>query len=184
VSFFDNIKEYFARQQLKKEIAQKPRVKNIISLDEAKIIGVLYTITDEETYNEIFNFMRSLKSEQRTVISLGFIHDKKVPTFLTQGVYNSIFTLKDLNWYNKPVNQYVSNFFKEDFDVFLNISMEDYYPLLYICAMTNAGLKVGRYADKYKDFLDIMIKSDGRINQAEFIQHIVHYLKILNNPKK
>jgi hypothetical protein len=181
VNLLDKFKDLVASHQLKKELVNQLRVRKTVSLDEAKTIGVLYSIPDEETYKVIFNFLKSIKTEQKTVIALGYYDDTKLPTYLNQSIYNSIFCQKDLNWYKKPVNQYVNNFFKENFDLFLNISVKEYYPLFYITAMTKAYMKVGRFNEKRTDFYDVMIKVEDKTSQAEFLQNLTHYLNMFNN---
>jgi hypothetical protein len=180
VELFDKIKTFIADRNLKRESNDVKRGKKNISIEKAKNIGVLYSIADEENYKVIFAFLKSLKTEQRSVIALGYLNDKKIPTFLTQGVYNSIITMKDLNWYGKPVNQYVKNFFHENFDIFLNISLEDYYPLTYISALSDAMFKVGRYNEKYTNYYDLMIKAEPGITQQEFIDTMLHYINMIN----
>ncbi len=180
MSILDRLRKYIANQQLKKELTNISRVKGIVNLDEARNIGVLYNISSEESYNQILSFLKSLKADQRTVIAMGFLNDKKLPTFLNQSVYNSIIYQKDLNWYLKPVNQYVSNFYKEKFDIVLNISLEDHYPLHYMLAHSNAKLRVGKFSDIYKDYYDLMIKPEDGTNQQDFIENMMHYLKLIN----
>ncbi len=176
----DNIKTFIAKRNLRKEMSEMRRVQQNISIEKAKNIGVLYSISDEETYKLIFRFLKSLKTEQRSVIALGFLNDKKFPTYLTQGVYNSIISLKDLNWFGKPVNQYVKNFFNENFDIFLNISLEDYFPLYYISALSNATFKVGKYHQQYADCFDMMIKTDENTTQQELIDNMLQYIRMIN----
>ena len=180
MELFEKLKTFLAYRDLKKEAGDMKRAKKNISIEKAKNIGVLYSITDEATYKKIFLFLKSLKTEQRSVIALGYLNDKKIPTFLNQGVYNSIIYQKDLNWYGKPVSQYVKNFFHEDFDIFLNISLEDYYPLTYISALSTATFKVGKLNEKFTNYYDLMIKADVGITQEEFIETMVHYIKMIN----
>lgn len=181
MNLLDTFKDLIANRQLKKELVNQLRIRKTVSLNDAKTIGVLYSIPDEETYKVIFNFLKSIKTEQKTVIALGYYDDNKLPSYLNQSIYNSIFTQKDLNWYKKPVNQYVNNFFKEDFDLFLNISVKEYYPLFYITAMTKAYMKVGRFNEKHTSFYDVMIKVEDNTSQAEFLENMTRYLNMLKN---
>ncbi|MEI6577377.1 MAG: hypothetical protein WCO63_14465 [Bacteroidota bacterium] len=181
MNLLDTIKSFIANRQLKKELINQLRVRKTVSLNDAKTIGVLYSIPDEETYKVIFNFLKSIKTEQKTVIALGYYDDNKLPSYLNQSIYNSIIMQKDLNWYKKPVNQYVNNFFKENFDLFLNISVKEYYPLLYISAMAKAYMKVGRFNEKHTAFYDVMIKVEDNTSQAEFLENTARYLNMLKN---
>lgn len=185
MELIEKIKQFIAKRDLKKEIGQLTRAKKNISIDKAKNIGVLYSITDEATYKVIFAFLKSLKTEQRSVIAMGYLNDKKIPTFLTQGVYNSIITQKDLNWYGKPVNQYVKNFFHEKFDIFLNISLDDYFPLHYIAALSTATFKVGKLNEDATAYYDLMIKTEENSTQQEFINNMLQYINMINqNPNE
>jgi len=183
VNLIENAKNYIARRSLQKEYQAIRRQKANVSLEQARNIGVLYAISDEETYKTIHTFLKSLKTESRSVIALGFLNDKKVPTFLHQGVYNSIITLNDVNWFGKPVNQYVRNFFREKFDIFLNISTSDHFPLLYISACVNASMKVGKYQEAHTEYYDLMIKTADDTSQKELIDTMLYYIEMINQHK-
>ncbi len=180
MNLIESVKNYIARRSLQKEYQGIRRQKANVSLEQARNIGVLYAISDEETYKIIHSFLKSLKTESRSVIALGFLNDKKVPTYLHQGVYNSIITLNDVNWFGKPVNQYVRNFFREKFDIFLNISNEDHFPLLYISACVNARMKVGMFNDAHTAYFDLMIKTAEGISQKELIDTMLYYIEMIN----
>ena len=94
MSILDRLRKYIANQQLKKELTNISRVKGIVNLDEARNIGVLYNISSEESYNQILSFLKSLKADQRTVIAMGFLNDKKLPTFLSTRVYTTVSFIK------------------------------------------------------------------------------------------
>ena len=180
MNIFDRLRKYIADKQLRKELSNISREKGVVNLVDARSIGVLYNIHNEESYNQILSFLKTLKADQRTVIAMGFYNDKKLPTYLNQSVYNSIIYLKDLNWYLKPVNQYVTNFYKEKFDICLNISLEDHYPLHYMMAHSDSKLRVGKYSVTYQDYYDLMIKPDEGTSQQDFIENMMHYLKLIN----
>lgn len=176
----ERFREYVAARQLARELREIRREKANIPLDQVKNIGVLYSIDNEETYNRILNFIKSIKTDQRSIIGMGLLNEKTVPTYINQTVYNSIINIKDLNWYLKPVNQYVNNFYNENFDLCINLSLEEHYPLHYIMAHCNARFKAGKYSERYKDCYDLLIKADDSMNQQDFISNMMHYLEMIN----
>lgn len=180
MKIIERFREYIASRQLARELQDIRRSKINVPLDQARNIGILYSINDEDTYNRILNFIKTIKTDQRSVICIGLLNDKNIPTYINQSVYNSIISLKDLNWYLKPVNQYVNNFYKEDFDLCVNLSLEDHYPLHYIMAHCQSKFKAGKFSERYKDCYDLMIKPEDSMNQQDFISNMMHYLDIIN----
>lgn len=180
MQIIEKFREYIASRQLAREQQDIRREKCNIPLEQAKNIGLLYNITDEDTFKRILNFIKSIKTDQRTIIGLGLINEKIIPSYAHQSVYNSIICLKDLNWYLKPVNQYVNNFYKEEFDICINLSLEDHYPLHYIMAHCKSKFKAGKFSERYQDCYDLMIKPEESMNHQDFIENMMHYIDMIN----
>ncbi len=184
MNIIKKIKLFACNYYLNKELDNVKREKKIINLKEAKNIAVLYCLTDEQSLDTINKFVKGLQNDHNNkVIAIGFIENKYIPNYFFPKFYNHLITLKDLNWYGKPKNTFVTDFLKEEYDILINLSLEDIYPLQYICGLSKAKLKVGKYGDNNKKYYDFMIQINKKTTLDDFIKQIIHYLTIIKPPK-
>lgn len=165
---------------LARELARHQRLKKNNSLSTAKSIGLLYYLADEVVYNIIESFVQSLNGKQKKVRLICYTDSKTVPHYFIPKLSQDIITVKDLNWFRKPAKGFVQEFIGEKFDVLLDLSLSDYFPLQYIASLSEASLKVGRFDEAHMDYYDLMIHTSGVTGLEEFILQIDHYLNMLN----
>jgi hypothetical protein len=180
VKLITNIRIRAGKHALARELARHHRVKKNYSLSTAKSIGLLYYIADEDTYNTIEAFVQSLNEKQKKVRLICYTDSKIVPHYFIPKLTQDIITVKDLNWFRKPAKGFVKEFIGEKFDLLLDLSLFDYFPLQYIAALSEASLKVGRFDEVHTDYYDLMIHTTGVTGLDEFILQIDHYLNMLN----
>jgi|AntAceMinimDraft_17_1070374.scaffolds.fasta_scaffold03605_4 hypothetical protein len=175
----NNIGNYF----LKKELSKSNRKREMTNLNNAKKIGVLYNASNEKDYKLIYHFVKGLQRNQKIVKALGFVEDSIIPHYCFPKLSFDFFTIKDLNWYHKPSNNFVNDFVKEEYDIIIDFCSEDSFPVQYITVLSKAKFKVGRYGKNHRDIYDMMIETDKEITLEQYIKQVTHYLTILN-PKK
>ena len=181
MSFIINIKNKIWSYFLKKETDKIKRNRKLLNLSDAKTIGIIYQVNQEEHYNVICSFIKELQDKNKNVRSLGYVKDYNVvPHFCFPKLSYDYFTKKEVNWYKVPSSNFVNDFVKENFDILIDLSNEDCMPIQYISAISNASFKVGLYNDKNKNIYDFMIKVDGLTIQ-NLINQIKHYLSLINN---
>jgi len=175
------IKQLFGNFDYRRKVSRIKRIKKTVNIDDARKIGLLYCVTDERSYGQIIDFIKKLQNLDKSVIALGFVMSKDVPAFFSSSNSYSFFTLKDLNWYNKPSGTFIDNFLKEKFDIVINLSLKDTFPLQYIAGLSDASLKVGKFAGENSPYYDMMIETDTINETSTFIEQITHYLSIIKN---
>ena len=141
---------------------------------------MLYYLTNEETDKMVNEFVDELKGEIRKVQVLGLYNDNKFPNYYNQKLTWFILGPKTLNWYNKPRAPFAISFCEEEFDLLIDLSLEDYNPLIYAGALSRAHFKVGRYTERNAKYYDLMIHSEQVETLPEFIQHVRHYISKVN----
>lgn len=164
-----------------KRLAVIKHHKKTINLSDAKRIGLLYVVTDETSYEHIVRFIKKLQHLGITINALGFVMKKDVPEFFSSSNAYSFFTLKELNWLNIPNGTFINNFLNEQFDIVINLSLIDTFPLQYITGLSKSYMKVGKYADGNSRYYDIMIETDKINDMSIFVQEVTHYLSILKS---
>jgi hypothetical protein len=181
MKLFDRIKEWLGRRALLREDMpdRKPIARN---LAEAGKIGIVYLATDEAAYNHVRNYVKKLKEELglHRIQCLGYADQKDLPHYLIPKLNFDPFCQRDLNWYRIPGGNTANNFIAEEFEVLIDLSMEDYLPLQYVVARSKARFKVGRYSDFGKRFLDMMIDMAGAQSLPQLITQVDKYLLMIN----
>ncbi len=181
MKLFDRIKEWLGRRRLIQGTAQerRPVARNLA--DAAKV-GIVYHARDEQTHQQVRNYVKKIKEELgiHRISALGFVDGKDLPYYMAPKLHFDAFCQKDLNWYRIPSGNTVNNFITEEFEVLIDLTLEDILPLQYIVAKSRARFKVGRYGEANRHFLDMMIDMAGANSLPQFIAQVDRYLLMIN----
>ena len=77
------------------------------------------------------------------------------------------------------MNIKVQGFIEKEFDLLIDVTLEEHRPLKVVGGLSRARCKVGRFSEENTRYYDLMIKVDKKQNLAEFISQIQHYLTII-----
>lgn len=181
MKLFERLKEWLGRRKLFQETMpdRKPVVRN---LAEATKVGIVYLVEDEQMHNHVRNYVKKIKEELGIVkvMALGYYDNKVLPHWLSSRLNFDQFTQKDLNWYRIPGGNTVQNFIAEEYEVLIDLTLEDRLPTQYIMARSRARFKVGRLSDHNKRFLDMMIDMAGSRSLPQLITQVDRYLLMVN----
>jgi hypothetical protein len=148
-------------------------------LKKASSVGLLFEMNEDQDYHAVHEYLTELQELKIKVKALGLIKEKHLALhFLPVLSFDFIYP-KDLNWYGKPTSKKAQEFWSTDFDICVNIARPHCFPLKYITSRSVSSLKVGPYADKDKDYYDIMVRQEERNEQSKFLRQIDNYLTIL-----
>ena len=180
VKLLNQLKDFVFEKNLKKELLKYKREHRQFNVEEVVTIGILYHISDEATEKLVNDFVNGLKEDNRKVKVLGHISDKIIPHYHIPKLTWFILNRKTVNWFNKPVAPFVQSFCEEEFDLLIDLTMEDYKPLLYVGALSRAHFKTGRYTERNAKYYDLMIHTEQVQTLSDFIQHVRHYISKVN----
>ncbi len=175
----DKIKEHSGEFFLRQKLNTVSRSKKLINLNEAKTIAIVYNVTSQTAFRTVKTMVKDLTTKQRQVMALGFINRKSIPNYCVAANSGYYFNLRDLNWYGGPKNDYLKEFIRKEFDILIDLTMEDVFILKYITRLSRSKLKVGKYSKLHEKYFDLMIKVDKSASMEDLIEHILHYLLIL-----
>jgi hypothetical protein len=182
MSILNGIKDWFGRRALLKEARQdrSPLPKN---LAVANKVGMLYVAHDEQAHTQVRNYVKKIKEELglTRIMALGYFPGKALPFHLHTKLNFDAICLKDLNWYRIPQGNTVQNFMAEEYEIIIDLTMEDRLPIQYIMAKSRARFKVGRWSESNKKILDMMIDMAGSRSLPQMIQQVHHYLLMVNS---
>ncbi|MCX6250767.1 MAG: hypothetical protein NTX61_08445 [Bacteroidetes bacterium] len=153
----------------------------MINLEEAKRIGILYAFDDVPMYNVVSDFVSQLQQKHKEVKALGFVRNKNlISRFLPKLSYD-FFSKKDINWFFIPIHSKVKDFIGKEFDILIDLSLQDTFPLKYISGLSRAFCRVGKYSEENTDYYDLLFEVNSSLPLNDYIKQITHYLTVINH---
>lgn len=191
MNFLQQIRSRIGHYLMDKGVASLSRSKKLVNINSAVSVGILFELTDDEVYYSVQKYFQKLQEKKIKVKVLGYVSNKLAVNKFLPVLSVDFFNEKQINWFYIPKAPCIQDFVETDFDICINISSENVFPLKYVAALSKARLKVGAYgkdlpAQKYKELssiYDIMMLSEETHNQITFLDNIHEYLTILN-PKE
>lgn len=171
------VQKYFAKRYITEN--KKVRTPEVVSLRDAKNVGILCNISTEDTYKDIYAVFSKLQNPTRNVWMAGYIDNKLIPFYCLQQLSADYFCNKDLNWYGKPKKEQILNFCETEFDILLDFSHDVYDPLRFIMAITPAKFIIGSEKQN-ADLYDLLIQSEHDLTNMELLKNITHYTNQLS----
>jgi hypothetical protein len=150
------------------------------NLLDAKRIGILYTLNDVPDYDRVSEFVAKLQGSHKEVKALGFVRNKNLIQRFLPKISFDFFSKRDLTWFYKPIHTQVKDFIDKEFDLLIDVSLTDSFPLKYIAGLSNALLRVGRFSEENTAYYDLMIDMKPTMTSEEYLGQIQHYLTIIN----
>ncbi|HSG68379.1 MAG TPA: hypothetical protein VK994_06720 [Bacteroidales bacterium] len=180
MSLLTQIREKAGAFVLKREYAHALRKRKICNIEAAHNIGILYYLPDEAAYDKVSRYVKRLQDRGKTVKALGFVENKHLTgQFLPKLSYDFLYP-SGLSWHMKPNSATARDFMQKEFDILIDLSMDDIIPLIYTLALSKARFKVGMQSDIRAEYMDMMISLSGRRDLNELIEQLDHYLNELN----
>jgi hypothetical protein len=175
------------KKSISTQLKNRTRMPALCSVRDARHIGIIYNATEYVSFEIIKNLVRDLANDSKTVSVLGYVNSKILNDNYLYRKGFDFFSRNELNWYYKPISPVVDEFVKEPFDLLINLSIEDHFPIRYIVTLSPATFKAGVYSAD-DSCLDLMIdmEKERQSMQSEtgtqlnfLISQILHYLSIL-----
>ena len=161
----ERIKTSIGVRILEKKLRNQRRSAVVCNIQYAQQIGIIYNATETVSFEIIKDLAKRL-SEHSSVSILGYVNSKKLIDHYLYRKGFDFFSRNDLNWYYKPVSEIAEGFGKKAFDILIDLSLEKYYPIQYLVALSPATFKVGKYTADEK-YLDLMIDTEKETEQMK-----------------
>jgi hypothetical protein len=181
LKLIQNLREKFAKSFLLKQIHEVTREQKSVNIERARTVALLYYLPDEATYKKVELIISRLTELNLKVRVVSYTDLKIIPYYFIPKISQDIITIKDVNWRFQPQKPFVKEFLNAGFDILIDLSLNDHLPLLYCAALSNAGLKVGRFQEDHQLFFDLMIQAGTDETIDSFAEQVIHYLSMINN---
>lgn len=165
---------------LKREASRIHRNKKIFNLKDASRIGILYYLEDETVYPRVSAYVKKLQDSGKTVKALAYVEDKTLTAQLMPKLSFDFLYPSGLSWNMRPVSIHARDFIEEEYDILIDLSISDIFPLLYITGTSNARFKVGKKSTQRSPWLDLMLEMDDTKGLDDLIEQVDHYISIIN----
>ena len=174
------IKNKIAENKLRKDIRCSYSETVVCNLNDAKSIGIIYEVVNEDDFKLIKNFTQQLKSININVLTLGYADIKELESFHIQPKEHRFFCRKDVNWYGKPNFDAIEDFVKPRYDILIDLQLTECLPLKFVTAISQAGFKIGRKPLTEPNCYDLMLELKPYSSLSFFIEQVTVYLKMIN----
>jgi len=176
-----NIREKFAKSFLVTQVTEMNRKQKQINLDSARTVALLYYLSDEAMYKTMESILSRLNDLNLKVRVVAYTDQKFYPHYFIPKISQDIITGKEVNWRYQPQKPFFEEFINTEYDILIDLSLDDHLPLLYCAALSKSGLKVGRFQEDHQEFYDLMIHAGPDETVDSFATQVIHYLSRINN---
>lgn len=181
MKIIQKIRERFARSFLFDQQHKLNRELKQVNLENARTIALLYYLPDEETYKRAELLVSQLSDMGLKTRVVCYTDMKLIPHYFIPKISQDVITIKDVNWRFHPVKPFVKEFIQTEFDILINLSLDEYLPLEYCAALSMAALRVGRFREDQHHIYDLLIHSVPDDTIDSFAEQVIYYLKMINN---
>jgi len=179
VAFLKNMRLKAGTYFLRRDASRIKREKRVIAYKNIKSIVLLFQSNEARIPAGIDQLSQSLSQEFKRVYQVVYYSGDLKSLQYGPHEKRMIIGKKELNLFYVPNKQVIDSFSAINADYLLDLNNEDCFPLIYLAGLSCAKLKLGKHSDLRLPYFDVLI-SEETGNQQEFIQHMFHYLRILN----
>ncbi|MBL6448947.1 hypothetical protein JMN32_21735 [Fulvivirga sp. 29W222] len=160
-----------------KALVKKSKVaRNNISYEQAKSIGIIFTIDDLAKHETIKQLVSKLEKDGKKV---------QVLAFLPKGKENfeflfDFFTDKDVSIWGKFTSEQVHNFVEKPFDYLFYLDNKSNPLMTNILAMSKAKCRVGKFNEVNNQLCELMIQPQNGSSIQHLADEMYRYTKILS----
>ncbi len=180
----NKIRQYLFKRSIQKHRAENPRTKVFVNYNRARTVLLLFESNYSEKNPETKRIIESLTADGKKVVALGYVEKKQI----LSPVYPEfrIMFPGDTDFFRKPNQSILDDLLKQEFDLLIDITRQEWLPLSYILLYANAKCKTGMQkpgVDLYDFAVDIdnyLIEKEVQLDDLPFsflYQQIIFYLK-------
>jgi hypothetical protein len=166
MNIIERTKARWGEKLVRTQLNSVRRTAEVCNIHKADSIGILFNATHQVSFEIIKELVKNLTTKTNTIDVLGYVDTKQLIDHYLYRKGFDFFTRKQLNWFYKPINSNVDEFVKKPFDILLDLSLDQPFPIRYILAYSEAKFKAGKYTEgaEYLDFMIDISKENETMN--------------------
>lgn len=166
------LKSRIANRILSSKLDSVNREKKVFNLDLASSAGILWEFDQKESFDLI---EKELNKAGIKTNGLCYFPLKKA--VIPEGVTG--FTRKETSWSEIPKTNLAEDFVRQKFDILIDLTVQKYFPVVYLTALSEAAFKVG-YSGEAENYFDLNIEFKEKPETGQLADQILYYLKRIN----
>jgi hypothetical protein len=180
VKIIDNIKRNAGLSALGKSLKTVKRNKFVHNLVTARKVAIIGVVHNGKDFDDITSLQRFLADKNMQVEVLVYFPGKEIPQQLLLRKGINIFNRNEVNWYGKPLLPFVDHFCREEYDILIDLSMIEQFPIRWIATLSRSRFKVGSLSYAGNPY-ELIITVDNQKGISYLSEQVVHYLNLINN---
>jgi len=170
----------FSKKQ--RRFKRPPRV---TSFETARSIGILFDYNKADDRDFVVDFAEKLVGNHKKVLVLGFYTSKKDSNYVDPEsffpkIVPQICSAKDFGLRSLFKTGALKRFATNDFDLLVDLTPKRYYLAKILVGLSSSKFKAGFYEDTIENVFDLMIRESTEASTRDKLQHLAHYLTIIN----
>ena len=179
MKFISDIQLKLAKFQLGRAAVLERNVQSI-NLKEAKTLGIVYCANNEESTDLVKRYVKFLREYKIKVKAIGYFEENELPLNVNSTLEFDYITQKDLNFGLQPRGIITSNFLEEEYDILIDVNVENNIVMQYLVHYSKAKFKVGADRLKYKNQFDLTIILKPEEGARQLMKNIDRYLHVIH----
>ena len=182
---FNFIVRAFQRHTLRK--LPSLNKKKYHSLEDARSVAIVFNSQESEIAEAIGILDKELKKFGISYKGLGisFTKDETTNSKLDHYPYIVQILKKETNWLSIPTIEQAENFYKGEYDILFDLSLQPSFAIEYSIKRCKCGMIVG-YCPEREEMYDLCIKGgegkrEARPSLAEYVKQSIQYLTIIKS---
>jgi len=180
VKLIDNIKRNTGLSALSKSFKTVKRNRVVHNLVTARKIAIIGVVASPKDFDDFTSLQRFLIEKNIQVEVLAYFPGKEIPQQLLLRKGINIFNRDEVNWYGKPLLPFVDLFCREEYDILIDLSMDELFPIRWIATLSRSKFKVGSLSYSGNPY-DLIINVENKKEIPYFSEQVLHYLNLINN---
>ena len=155
------------------------RRRRVVDYASAGKVALLFGFDREEDPRTAAALVKQLKDDGKEINALGFVNAAQVPEEVSVSEHTQLCCKKDFSWLLKPKRGFLKEFANREYDILIDLSSQQAYPMKFMAARSGAHFKTGAAHPDTNDVFDLIMQVEEDCPAAELARHIIHYLKII-----
>ncbi|PKP19569.1 MAG: hypothetical protein CVU05_11070 [Bacteroidetes bacterium HGW-Bacteroidetes-21] len=173
------MKKAIGKFLLKGQLKNRVRHKRFHNFHSAKKVGILFNASDSKIYAESKILLNYFTQKKIKTEGLGFADKDQMDSFYKTYTGFQFFCSKDFSFLGLPKSQVVRDFYEQEFDILIDLSLSENPLFSTICSLSRASFIVGSVKSRINEY-DLLIDCNDGDNPEAFCIQMKHYLESIN----